>query len=120
MVASHLRRAIPPGSAPRDALISLCRVHPFPNIGAHVVEPIHAGLCCANPRGADASVESRGAIQRKRYRPAITDALPTKPICRGGHLKGLANQMWGVRTKGSPRERHSQAPAPPHGASLSS
>ena len=63
MVASHLRRAIPPGSTPRDALISLGGTHPFPDIGPHVVQAIHTGLRGANAGGADAATDPGGTIE---------------------------------------------------------
>ena len=75
VVASHLRRAIPPGPATRDALISLRGIHPLPDIGAHVVQAIHASLSAANAGRTDASIEPCGAIQGKGRRAAIAQAI---------------------------------------------
>ena len=75
MLAMHLRRAIPPRTTARDALAAKRGIHPFPNIGAQIVESIHASLGRANAGRTDASAEPRGAIQGKRCCAAIVQAI---------------------------------------------
>ena len=97
MMPVRLRGAMPPGTATGDALITLCGIHPFAEIGAHNLKAAPAGQPDGNARRSDGAIAPGATVEFEGCWAAIAQATGSffarvagRPCKSGVSISGLS------------------------------